>query len=221
MALAGYASPILRKAIFDRLNPGNIVEYDVVPLAEAFPDGHAVEPEAGASEAIRCTIYRADGSYCVGYKEINLNELDRSKRWRSVDQTPEQYTKDCTKAMGRALRDGGIPMHLDECMVILKMLAPAPVVGRGRLVNVDTGELSGSLSPDGDDDHPDSGAEELTLEQQVAVKFQQLNGADKLAVSKRARDDLGITNVLRSGEHAETIQGWLDSLHSENEGPDE
>lgn len=219
---SGYASPHLRKSIFDRLHPGALVEYEVIAIDEAFPRGHldwAGDKDKGPLEAIRCTIVCPDGSYVVGVKEIDLQEQGKDKKWRDVLQTPEQFTADCTKALGRALRDGGIPQKVAELNALMKFTValdakapPAPVVSRGRRIDAETGEILGNAGPD-DVDSPDAGSsDELTLEQQVALDVSSLSGANKAALSKRAKDELGVTNLLRSGEHASAVSEMIREL---------
>lgn len=222
MALEGYASPHLRKSIFDRLHPGGIVEYEVIAIDEAFPRGHTAwegDDGMGPTEAIRCTIVCPDGSYVVGLKEIELQEQGKDKRWRSVAQTPEQFTADCTKALGRALRDGGIPQKKTELDSLMRFTValdaktpPTPVASRGRRIDTETGEILGNVGPD-DVDSPDAGSsDEPTPEQQVALDVSSLSGPNKAALSKRARDELGVTNLLRSGEHASAVSEMIREL---------
>lgn len=213
--LANYASPILRAAVFRRLNPGATISYTVVPIEEAFPKGHT-EYEGKAAEAIRCEIIFADGSYLAAHKEI-----DTVDRGRPVAQTPERLAADETKALGRALRDAGIPQRLSELHDLMRWIVdlsePNPPAA-ARASAPDAGD-------DGDD-APDAGAEDPTPEQVVAQKFARLSGADKAAVSKHARDALGVSNVMRSGEHAEALdeyltkRAWIAQAELEPEEPD-
>ena len=106
MALDGYASPHLRKAVFDKLHPNSQVEYEIIPLDEAFPHGHhEVADESQAEEAIVCTIITETGQFFQGAKEIELFTKRKGPNnvWDPRPQTPVAYTVDCTKALGRAL----------------------------------------------------------------------------------------------------------------------
>lgn len=211
----GYASPILRKAVFDRLHPGSLVEYAVVSVDIAFPDGHA-ESEGNPEEAIVCTIIAPDGSWWEGVKEIDLVEIGKDRKPRDVKQTPEQFTADCTKALGRALRDAGIPQKVAELMTLMRWIADldgrAP--SAARRVDRSTGEIGGSTSPDDVDQSDAGGSDEPTLEQQTAVAVSRLSGADKVKLARQARDELGVTNLMRSGAEAANILKLIGGLNA-------
>lgn len=209
----GYASPILRKAVFDRLHPGATVEYQVVSIEAAFPDGHTVG-EGEAREAIVCTIVGDDGSWWEGAKEIDLVEYDKNRKRRDVVQTPEQFTADCTKALGRCLRDAGIPQKVAELMTLMRWIADLD--GRApRQVNRSTGEISGSTNPDDVDQSDAGGSDEPTLEQQTAVAVSRLSGADKAKLARIAREELGVTNLMRSGAEAANVLSLIGALAAE------
>lgn len=208
--LKNYASPYLRKAVFDRLHPGAQVEYEVIPIEAAFPAGH-YDGKGEAKEAIVCTITMADGTWVTGTKEVELKEYSkRSNKWVDVEQTAEQFTKDCTKALGRAMRDAGIPMHIDDLKALMQWIVALTNVAGARYV-ARTDDLVGSDDPDGDDEHPDAGSEPTT-EQRVAARLAALDPPNKLEVANRAREELGVTNIMRAGGRAEELETMLDSL---------
>lgn len=200
--LADYASPILRCAVFRQLNPNAQITYTVIPMSEAFPEGHR-EYEGKAVEAVRCEIVWPDGHYIVAHKEMDL--VDRG---RKQDQTPEQLAKDESKALGRALRDAGIPQRLSELHDLMRWIASmhSPITSRPAAA----AERPTSTVDLDDDDSADAGAEDPTDEQVLATRFSQLPGADKAAVSKHARDVMGVANVMRAGEHADALLAYLD-----------
>lgn len=215
-ALVNYASPYLRKRVFDQLYPDSEVSYEIIPIDEAFPSGHTDDP-GGATEAVRCTIVTPSGWWVEGCKEIDL----RDQRGRAVPQTPETYVKDQTKALGRALRDAGIPQKVDELMALMRWITAlegkTPLSAKGRPIDPDSGEISGSSDPD-EVDSPDAGVEP-TLEQVLAMKFGQLNGADKRDVSTYAREELSVANVMRAGVHAEAILAFIDKMRDGTPDP--
>lgn len=198
--LLDYASPILRCAVFRQLNPTAQITYTVIPMSEAFPEGHR-EYEGKAVEAVRCEIVWPDGHYIVAHKEMDL--VDRN---RKQDQTPEQLAKDESKALGRALRDAGIPQRLSELHDLMRWIASmhSPITSRPAAAERPTDE------GEPDEDSADAGAEDPTDEQVLASRFSQLAGADKAAVSKHARDVMGVANVMRAGEHADALLAYLD-----------
>lgn len=201
--LDDYASPILRCAVFRQLNPGCQISYTVVPIGTAFPLGHT-QYEGKATEAVKCEIVLQDGSYITAFKEI-----DKVDRGRDIPATPENMAKNETKALGRALRDGGIPQRLSELRDLMVWVSTLDGSGNGKA-------SSTSLPFDAEDvsveevDDADAGAQEPTPEQLVAQKFAQLNGADKAAVVKHAREVLNLGNVMRSGEQAETLMAYIE-----------
>lgn len=214
--LANYASPILRAAVFRQLHPDAHITYTVVPIEEAFPEGHR-DYEGKATQAIRCEIVWPDGRYVVAHKEMDLQERKRDGKTVAVPQTPEQLAKDETKALGRALRDLGIPQRLTELQTLMRWLValrggetkPQPAARQqsttGSAWPPDSSDPSSS-----EDDSPDAGADEPTAEQVLAQKFSQLNGADKVAVSAHARS-LGVANIMRAGDHAEALIAYIES----------
>lgn len=201
--LENYASPILRAAVFRRLYPGAMVSYEIVPIEDAFPAGHQ-DYEGKAKEAIRCEIVLADGTWVIAHKEMDLVE-----RGRAVVQTPEQLAKDETKALGRALRDLGIPQRLTELKELMRWVAS--MEGSAAPTASTTSPSESPIGSDGDnDDSADAGADDPTPEQILAQRFSRLTGAGKADVSKYARDELGVANVMRAGEHADALLGYLD-----------
>lgn len=62
-------------------------------------------------------------------------------------------------------------------------------------------------------------------EQELAVRFSQLNGADKAAVTKAAKE-IGVSNVMKAGEHVAAVHALIDGIHQPTElapdlGPEE
>jgi len=203
--------------VFRRLNPGAQISYSVIPIGEAFPLGH-YEYEGKATEAVRCEIVLADGTYIVAHKEI-----DKRDRGKDVAQTPEQMAKDETKALGRALRDAGVPQRLTELKELMRWIATmdgAPIPThfdrtaafdtKARDVEIKLEEAFPGSVEEVNGDAPDAGSDDPTVELALARKFALLNGADKVAVVKYARDTLGVSNVLRAGDQAEALSEYID-----------
>lgn len=206
----GYASPMLRKGVFDRIYPGSTLQYDSVPIGKVFSSEHlegTADHQGNAQEAIICTLSTTDGQFFVGVKEVMRREyIKKANKWEDVPQTPEQYTADCTKALGRALRDAGIPQKADELKALMQWIAQlngAPMPTRS--VNRRTGEIRGSADPD-DIDSPDAGgSDDLTLEQRVAVEVQGMTGPEKVRLAQWAKSEHGVTNINRAGAKAEEL----------------
>lgn len=216
MPLADYVSPVMRMGVFRRLYPGAKVSYKVVPIGEAFPEGH-YGGKGEPVQAVICTIKLADGTQVRGAKEIDLFEqVPKSSNWRAVEQTAEQMQKDETKAMGRALRDMGIPSHWSEIQPYMRWLVallgnePPQTARLPRGADPATGEITpvGRSSPD-DVDPADASDDNLTPEQELAQRIAGLDGPAKAEIGKRAKEELKVSNVMRAGEHASTILGWL------------
>ena len=194
--LENYASPILRAAVYLRLHPGAEITYNIVPIGEAFPPGHR-EYEGKATEAVECTIINPDGSWVQAYKECDLVE-----RGKPVLQTPENLAKDQTKALGRALRDAGIPQKMSELQTLMRWivaLSPQTVQTAGlqdqpQQVDTTTGEIMHGASQDVDD--PDAGNGDSLLEL-LQGRIAQLTPTEKVAVAKKARDEHGVANLMR------------------------
>jgi hypothetical protein len=175
--------------------------------------------EGKALEAVRCEIIFADGTYIVAHKEIDLKD----QRNRDVVQTPENLAKDETKALGRALRDAGIPQRLSELKLVMQWF---PNVSRETSVNtsspgrppqngtvaVGVQETLDEVFPGSTEetDDADAGADEPTPAQVLAKRFAFLEGPDKARIVQYARETLGCSNVLKAGEHAEALLAYLD-----------
>lgn len=202
----GYVSPYLRKFVHDQAFGGTTPEYTVVTMAEAFPEGFQTwegEPDG----AIRCEIVRPDGSWVVGFKEMDTREQRKDRKWYPIPRTPEQFTADCTKALGRALRDAGIPQKRGELQAMMNYLVARGGAGR----KVDASMIEGNVNAD-DIDSPDAGSsDELTLEQEVAVAVGNL-GPLKAGLATWARETLGVTNLMRSGDQAPAVAAALQHL---------
>lgn len=206
--LDDYGSPILRMAVFRQLNPGAQVYFSVVPIGQAFPPGH-FDYEGKATEAVKCEIILANGSFIVAFKEI-----DKKDRGKDIAQTPEQLAKDETKCLGRALRTAGIPQRLSELKILMQWVASmngspgrTPETGERTALETIT-----SVFPDStvEDDAADAGTEEPTSEQVLAQRFSRLPGADKMIVAKYARETFDVANVMRAGEHADTLLDYIE-----------
>lgn len=219
----GYASPMLRKAVFDRLHPGAEVTYRLVPIDEAYPDGH-YDGKGDPTEAIVCTIICPDGWWIEGVKEVDRQEQGKDKNWRPVEMTAEQYTADCTKALGRAMRDAGIPQKVDELMVLMRWITALDGKAAPTRASVDhsTGEIiSGTADPD-DVDGADAGSNaEPTLEEQTAEVVQKLSGADKAKLARIAKEELGVKNLMRSGDQAAAVLKLIGQLNADADPGDE
>lgn len=212
--LEDYASPILRAAVFRQLFPGAQVSYSVIPIGNAFPLGH-IEYEGKATEAVRCEIILADGTYVIAHKEMDKKEQLKSGT-KDVAQTPEQLAKDETKALGRALRDLGVPQRLSELKILMQWVTS--MNGRPATLAVTQHDVGGAETalaeafPGSEviDDSADAGSEDPTPEQLLAQRFAKLNGADKAHVAKFARDHFDVGNVMRAGEYAETLLAYVE-----------
>lgn len=73
-------------------------------------------------------------------------------------------------------------------------------------------------------DRPAPSADKVA-EQELAVRFTQLNGADKAAVTKAAKE-IGVSNVMKAGEHVAAVHALIDGIHQPTEpapdlGPEE
>lgn len=215
--LDNYASPILRAAVFRQLNPDAYITYRVVTMEEAFPEGFR-EYEGKATHAIHCQIIWPDGHFVDAYKEIDVVD----NRNRRIAMTPEELAKNETKALGRAMRDCGIPQRLTELKMLMSWLAtmngrPAATLPPGSTVVADefNDEGGGEI-----DDPADAGAEE-TQAQALATRFSRLSGKSKAEVAKHARDVFGVANVMRADEEsAIKLLAFIDTMHSEG-GEDE
>ena len=211
----GYASPHLRKAVLDKLHPYATTQAETVPIDEAFPPGHW-QGEGQPIEAIVFTIFANDGlgTFWQGVKEIDTREQDKKSRtWRDREQTAEAWATDRTKAMGRALGDAGIPQRVPELRLLMSWIAE--LEGRppalSRRVNSYTGEIGKE-----DIDAPDAGGDdEKSLAQIVAERVMGLDGPLKAHLSKMAREELGITNLMQSGEQAQDVLRLIGRIKAE------
>ena len=65
------------------------------------------------------------------------------------------------------------------------------------------------------------GPREITMAQQVAAKFSSLDPEGKKIVNAFAKEMLGITNVMRSGEKAEQLMEYINALAAPTTEPEE
>lgn len=197
--LENYASPHLRAAVFRRLNPDAQISYEVVPIEDAFPPGHR-KYRGEATEAVRCKITWPDGHYVISHKEIDLKD---ERRGSAIEQTPENLVKDETKALGRALRDAGIPQRLSELRELMRWVQPTAIAATSSRSTTPVEAQVSVIDPE--DDDPDAGADDPTPEQVLADMVSKLNGSDKAAISRVAKDKFNLSNVMRAGQHAEAL----------------
>lgn len=205
-----YVSPIARAALMHRMHPGAQISYDIVSMDEAFPR-IAIDYQGGATHAVRCEIVWPDGRYVVAHKEIDMKVKTRTGWGGPRAITPEEIQKDETKALGRAMRDCGIPQKMDEFQALMRWIValegtqPLQTERKPAL----TATYVTTAVPDEDDGPVDADEDTLTPEQMLAEALALLDPAKRPAIAQRAKTDLGVGNVMRAGEHAPTILAWL------------
>ncbi len=222
--LANYASPILRMGVFQRLNPGATVDFEVVAIEDAFCMSFRHQPRGcpePPTEAIRCVLVLATGAWFEAYREIDRFEYVK-KDWRRIEMTPETYAKFQTKALGRCLTTAGIPMKMSELQTLMRFFVAAQpqVVQTARLPIEETVRHVRSAvdasSPE-DDDSPDAGAsDEPTPLEELIARIDALPGHHKATVTRQARELHGIANVarLREQDDIDRINAIIDALPS-------
>lgn len=193
---SAYASPSLRKAVHDKLHPGAQIEHEVMSIEDAFPIAIDVG-ETEAEMAVVCTIIYEDGTWVAAAKEIARRQQRKNGPWEDRPMTTDAWYSDSTKAMGRALTVAGIPMQIPALKLLMDYAFPEVVAARAsgkreRTVDRTTGEISGE-------------PRELTLEQQLAVKVADMTGLEKVALATWAKNEIGVTNLMKAGEHAAAI----------------
>lgn len=230
MALDGYVSPILRCAVFRQMHPGAQIEFKVVPIDDAFPQGFRA-PAGGTTSpvsAIVCTAYFPDGTWVEAAREIDEEEQGRDKKWRPAAMTPEYYAKIETKAMGRMLTKAGIPQKDFELRDLMRWLvalngrpsAPsAPPIVAG--VNTDTGEVVNRAAfaamPDDHVDDPDADDTTVTPSMELAEAIQALPPVLKGQLAKWAREEMQIANVMNvPDEHVDAVDRKISQLLEES-----
>lgn len=222
--LANYASPILRMGVFQRMNPGTTVEFDVVPIEDSFVASFRSLPRGcpePPTEAIHCVIHLPSGGWFEAYREIDRFDYVK-KDWRRIEMTPEAYAKFQTKALGRCLTTAGVPMKMSELQTLMRFFVAAQpqAVQTARLpVEETVRHVRSAVDASGpeDDDSPDAGAsdEPSPLEELIA-RIDALPGHHKATVTRQARELHAITNVarLREQEDIDRINAIIDALPS-------
>jgi hypothetical protein len=209
--LENYASPILRAAVFHQLFPGAQVDYTVVSILEAFPDGHRSSKEE-AEEAIICRITLPDGRVFSAAKEVPRKEYRRGS-WTSIEQTPEEWVKNETKALGRAMRDAGIPQKLSELTMLMRwwrdLAGPAQVVSSHSVPPPHVDPRTGEIDPEAVDG-ADAGASPLD---EYRDRLALLSGPEKAELSKKARA-AGISNLINPGDHLDEAVALLEQARA-------
>lgn len=220
-----YASPQLRKAIFDRIHGGSEVVFEVITIEEAFPPGFrdSGAPDYPPTHAVRCTIIAYDGTSYQTCREIDRQEYSKkTQRWsKQIPMTPQYLAASQTKAMGRTLRDAGMPQKRIELQELMRWWvaldgradAARSAAATTRRIDAGTGEIMAAEIVDPDDGgDPDAGADDhLTPEQELAERVSALPGPLKAQMAHLAKD-IGVKNLLRAGDEAQRLLDQLDDL---------
>lgn len=232
MPLDSYASPLIRMAVFRRLNPGVQITFEILPIEDAMPAYFANGPSGcpqSPVEVVRCTAILTDGSWIEADREVDLCEQGRDKKWRDIDLTPEYYAKVQTKAMGRMLTRAGIPQKDYELRDLMRWIValdgrPLSTVGSAPAgVDTSTGEIvdrsAFAAMPSAEEvDDPDADDDTLTPNQELAQRFQELPGTIKAKVAKWARESLGIANVMAApADQIDAVHEYIDKEEHEFE----
>lgn len=230
--LENYASPILRMGVFMRLFPGATIEFEVVPIEQAFASGFRQASKGcpqPPTEAVVCTIFLPSGAWFEAAREIDRYEYVK-REWREIEMTPETYAKFQTKAQGRCLTTAGIPMKMSELQTLMRFHvadARQPVQTDRLRTEEAVRHVPSPVDSDSpeDDDSPDAGAEdEPTPLAVLLARLDNLAGHHKAIVTRQAREQYGIANVARLREqddidHVNQIIDALPSAPTQEEAP--
>lgn len=185
---SNYASPLMRKAVHDRLHPGAFFEYERLPIADsdipaAYRNSEGPNiPEP--SHVVRCTIIYPDGSWVSADREIDLVQKLKGGGTRPIPSTPEAYFSAETKALGRALSRAGIPHQLTELQSLMRWA-------------VALGDQPAPAAPPAPVAPPTPREREDTPPPIIGLiaRLDGLDGPIKAAVTRTAREAHGLTNI--------------------------
>lgn len=117
-----------------------------------------------------------------------------------------------TVGMGRDGTDKGFPKAITQAYknLILRLFSIGDPDDDtdGRTVEADSGGRSTVRAAAPRSDEP----REVTKAQEVAAAFSTLDADQKKLVSAHAKNELGVNNVMRSGEHAEALLAYIQLL---------
>ena len=201
---SNYASPLMRKAVHDRLHPGAFFEYERLPIDDSdIPEAYRRSEGPNVPEpthVVRCTIIYPDGTWVSADREIDLVQKLKGGGTRPIPSTPEAYFSAETKALGRALSRAGIPHQLTELQSLMRWAValsdlPAP-----------------ATAPPASEPAP--GQVEPAPFAALLARLEALNGPVKAAVTRVAREQHGITNIaaLRDPAKIQTVHTIIDSI---------
>lgn len=201
---SNYASPLMRKAVHDRLHPGAFFEYERLPIDDSdIPEAYRRSEGPTIPEpthVVRCTIIYPDGSWVSADREIDLVQKLKGGGTRPIPSTPEAYFSAETKALGRALSRAGIPHQLTELQSLMRWAValsdpPAP-----------------ATAPPASEPAP--GQVEPAPFAALLARLEALDGPVKAAVTRVAREQHGITNIaaLRDPAKIQTVHTLIDSI---------
>jgi len=201
---SNYASPLMRKAVHDRLHPGAFFEYERLPIDDSdIPEAYRRSEGPNVPEpthVVRCTIIYPDGTWVSADREIDLVQKLKGGGTRPIPSTPEAYFSAETKALGRALSRAGIPHQLTELQSLMRWAValsdlPAP-----------------ATAPPASEPAP--GQVEPAPFAALLGRLEALDGPVKAAVTRVAREQHGITNIasLRDPAKIQTVHTLIDSM---------
>lgn len=202
---SNYASPLMRKAVHDRLHPGAFFEYERLPIDDSdIPEAYRRSEGPTIPEpthVVRCTIIYPDGSWVSADREIDLVQKLKGGGTRPIPSTPEAYFSAETKALGRALSRAGIPHQLTELQSLMRWAVA----------------LSDQPAPATPPPAPDPQPPEQVEAPPAALlmsRLDHLDGPVKAAVTRVAREQHGITNIaaLRDPAKIQTVHSLIDSM---------
>jgi hypothetical protein len=120
---ATYASPHLRLALWKEDHPEGTVDFEVVPIDAARPDGKpwVAPPFRGRFKwLIVCTLTVPGLPTIAAFKECGVRVKDgNNTRTEYEDFAPEAQATLQSKALGRALKAAGYPDDMDDFRVLV------------------------------------------------------------------------------------------------------
>lgn len=201
-----YASPLMRKAVHDRLHPGAVFEYELLPIDESSIPQRWRGTDGGKppTHVIRCTIKYDNGVWVEADREVDVAVPLKTGGTRDVPMTPENYFAAETKALGRALSRAGIPHRLSELQSLMRWTValgdtPAPPAPQPQ----PTPRTEAADTP------PEPSPHVVLL-----ARVDALDGPVKAAFTRTAREMHGITNIaaVRDAAQIATLHTIIDNL---------